>query len=121
MTSVFYPLLDYITAVSNAVNAVVTFAEDHDFTPGEYVSFRSSTPYKMIEINNLRGLVLSVTADTITTDINSTNFTPFVDAGSFEAVPAVAYPAGSGVIPSSNPSTVNLIDRFDNVPDTEIQ
>ena len=58
-----------ITGITNAVNAVATFAS-HSFATGDHVHFSGVTG--MTEINGLRGEVLSTTATTITTDIDST-------------------------------------------------
>lgn len=118
MTATFFPLLFYITDVTKELNAMFTFSEDHDFTPGEYVSFRSSSLYGMVEINNKRALVLSTTDDTITTDLDSSNFSTFIpQSANLVQIPAVAVPAGSGILPASYPATVSLIDRFDHIPD----
>lgn len=116
--STFVPYLVEINAISNAQNAVVGFIENHAFSVGENVSFRTSKPYGMVEINNLIGLVLAITSNTITVNIDTSFFTPFVypPIGTVTYV-AVAVPSSSGIIPGSNPSTVNLEDAFDNQPD----
>lgn len=80
-TNQFIPKYRLINAITNSQYAVVTFTEAHDFVQSEYISFRVSTAYGMIEINNLRGKVLDFDTYTITTDIDSTNFTPFVFPG----------------------------------------
>ena len=116
--SFFYPVLRYITAVTQGQTTVVTLDQNHDFTIGELISFRVSPPFGMVELNNLVGLVLSFTPNTITVNINSLNWTAFVNAGTFVQTPAVAVPAGSGVIPGAIPPQTNLFDAFDNVPTT---
>jgi len=73
----FYPALSYISSITNAQNAVIGFPFDHDFTVGEIVSFRVSPPYGMFEINNQQSVVIDKTLTTITTRINSTDYTPF--------------------------------------------
>lgn len=111
-----YPKLVYISDITNAKNAVATFTADSDFTDGEYVSFRVTKDFGMSEINNKRGKVLSHTSDTITVDIDTTDFTPFNYSliNTEGTTPPNCVPSGSGIIPSSNPSTVNLADSFDN-------
>lgn len=116
----FTPFLEYISAIVQGQTTALTFTEDHRFSVGEYVSFRVSKNYGMIQLNNQRGLVLAITSDTITVDIDSSNYTPYIypaDNPDKIVFPAVAVPAGSGIIPNSNPRTVNLQDCFDNVPD----
>ena len=111
-----YPVWEYITAISQGQTTTVTTAQDHDFTIGEIVSFRVSQPYGMVEINNLQGLVLSTTHNTITVGINSLNWTSFVNAGIYTHYPAVVVPSSSGIVPQSFPIQTNLSDAFDIIP-----
>jgi hypothetical protein len=115
--SIFTPYLSLITGISNGQQPTVTFLDDHQFTVGEYISFRVSQPYGMTQINNLKALVESTTPTTLTIDLDTTFFQPFVypPVGTV-TYPAMAVPAGSGIIPSSNPATITLADVFDNVP-----
>jgi hypothetical protein len=73
----FYPASRLIASITNAQNAVVGFFENHDFTIGEIVSFRVSPPFGMSEMNNQQSVVIAVTPTTITTNIDSLNYTPF--------------------------------------------
>jgi hypothetical protein len=104
-----------IIGITNAQNAVVDFGTAHPYTAGEFLSFRVSKPYGMIEINNLQGRVLAITSTTVTMEIDTLSFTPFVypPVGVVE-VPAQVVPAGSGIIPGQYTPTVNLEDAFDN-------
>lgn len=113
MTSTVYPSWKYITAITNAQYAVITTDGNHDFTDGEYVSMRVSAPYGMVEMNYKRAYILSHTSNTITTDIDSTNFNTFLYPVSGDNTPPVVVPSASGVIPGSYPSTMNLQDAFD--------
>ena len=116
MTGNFYPSFSFITGITNEKNAVVTFLEDHEFTDGEYISFRVGKDYGMFEISNRRGKVLSKTSDTVTVDIDTTTWTSFVYQDPIVATPPVAVPAGSGVLPGEYVATVSLIDSFDDRP-----
>ena len=111
----YTPYLRDIIDISNAQNAVVEFGTAHPYTAGEIVSFRVSKPYGMTEINNLQARVLSGGATNITVEVDTSNFTSFVypPVGTVE-IPAQTVPVGSGIIPSSNPATMNLEDVFDN-------
>lgn len=115
--SVFTPFLTNITGITNAQNAVVTTVEDSPYSVGELISFRVSRPYGMTEINNLSGRVLNVSTNTFTVEIDTLGFTAFVfpPVGTV-IVPAVAVPAGSGIVPESPIPMTNLADVFDNVP-----
>ena len=127
--SKMYPRYKYIANITQAAQAVVSFTAKNDFTPGEIVSFRVSSAFGMLEINNKRARVLSVTnsatVSSITLDLDTTGYTAFVFPTSAVAAagvsPAVAVPSASGVIPLSGsasspqvPEGTNLLDAFDN-------
>lgn len=111
----YTPYIKDIIGISNSQQAVIDFGTAHPYTPGEFVSFRVSEPYGMTEMNNLRGRVLLTSSTSITVDIDTLNFNPFVyPPVRTVVVPAQTVPAGSGIIPDSVPPTVNLEDEFDN-------
>ena len=113
----FYPALSYITGITNSQNAVVTFSTNHDFTDGEYISFRVDQQAGMYEINNRRGRVLSHDDTTLTVDIDTTTWNAFINNSPItEGSPPLAVPAGSGILPDVYPATVSLIDSFDDRP-----
>lgn len=112
------PAWRYVSNITQASQAVVTFTEDHTYTVGEILSFRVSPPYGMIQMNNLQGRVLSVTDTTVTMEINSRDFFAFVNAGLNKQYPAVCVPVGSGIVPNSAIPMTNLEDVFDNPPPT---
>lgn len=121
----FYPRWRYIVplsgnvGISQAAQCVVSFSVAHDFSVGEYVSFRVPAQFGMSEINNQKGIVQSVTTYTITVDIDTSGYTAF----SFPASgitssdpfsPAIVVPAGSGPTPNGNPPGVSVQAAFDN-------
>lgn len=112
----FYPEYRQINAITNAVQAVVTFTEDHEFTPGEIVSFRVGKAFGMDEINNLRAKVLTTTNDTITINIDTTTWTPFTTAllNTAGTSPPICVPSSSSVVPFEENPSVNIQDAFDN-------
>lgn len=118
MPANFYPRYSFIESITNALQAVVTFTEDHDFTPGEIVSFRVGRAFGMDEINNKRAKVLYTTDDTITVDIDTSTWTPFSVANLDEpgTSPPVCVPSSSSVIPFEENPRVNIEDAFDNRP-----
>jgi len=117
MSSTYTPYIMDISDISKAKQAVVSYDTDHPYTLGEIVSFRVSKPYGMVEMNNKQSRVVDLTSDTITTEIDSTNFRTFVLPPEEDIVyPALTVPAGSGIIPGLYTPTVNLEDAFDNRP-----
>lgn len=107
----FVPNLQYITNITQSAPAVVTFADNHNFTVAEWISFRIPPPNGMIQLNNQKAQILSITPTTVTIAVDSTNFYPFIYVQDPQ-VPCVAVPAGSGVIQGT--TTVTLDDAFDN-------
>lgn len=116
MNNIYTPFIMNITGISNAQYAVVSFAADHPFSLGEIISFRVSAPYAMTEMNNLQSRIIDLTDTTITTEIDSSNFTAFVypPVGTV-IVPAQAVPSSSGIVPNSFPVMTNLMDAFDHI------
>lgn len=129
--SAFIPYLSYITGITNANPAVVTFSAQHSFTVGELIALRVSKQYGMVEANNKVAKVLDYDTLTVTLDLDTLQYTPFIYPVSLdlqrETTPPHAVPAGSGVIPkdvafsgiyNSQPFGTTLIDLFDNRPTT---
>lgn len=133
--SLFYPRAKQTMFVTNGVQATVFFASQNDFTPGELLDFSTPVPFGMIQLNSLTGLsggaarVLTVTnsatVSSVTLDLNSAGYTPFVypASGVFTSGPSPAFtvPAGAGVVPFNGMATVpasppgtNLAAAFDN-------
>ncbi len=112
----FYPRYAEIESITNALNALVTFTEDHDFTPGEIVSFRVGKPFVMFQINNKRARVLSITEDTITIELDTSTWGIFSLDNLNEpgTSPPVCIPSSSSVIPFEQNPSVNIEDAFDN-------
>lgn len=76
----FYPRNRSITAITLAAQAVITMSVSHNFSVGQKVSIRVPPIFGMEQIGG-RGTVATVVATTdgtITVDIDSTAFTPFV-------------------------------------------
>lgn len=109
----FIPNLQYITNITQAAAAIVTFAGDHNFTLWEWISFRIPPANGMIQLNNQKALIISLTPTTVTIAIDSLNFYPFIYVQDPQ-VPCVAVPAGSGIV--QNMATTTLEDAFDNQP-----
>ena len=109
----FIPNLQYITNITQAAPAVVTFSADHNFTVGEWISFRIPPPNGMIQLNNQKARIISLTPTTVTIAVDSLHFYPFIYVQDPQ-IPCVAVPAGSGIPPGT--AMVTLEDAFDNRP-----
>ncbi len=110
---IMVPGFSYINAITFGQSTTIGFTEAHDFVVGEYVSFRVTQPYGTVQLNNQRGLILSLTDDSITVNIDSLYYTPFIYPVSGYNTPPVCVPVASGVIPGT--ATVILDDAFDNL------
>lgn len=109
----FIPNLRHISNITQARQAIVTFTEDTNFTLGEWVSFRVPPANGMIQLNNQKALIIALTPNTITINVDTLGFFPFI-SGTDPQIPCVAVPAGSGIPPGT--ATVTLEDAFDNRP-----
>ena len=115
--SQFYPRMREISDITRAPTAVVTFTDDHDFSDSEVVSLRVSRPYGMVEMNQKSSKVMSHTSDSVTLDIDSSNFTAFSIPGDLTGTtPPCCVPSSSGVDLSLYSPTMILEDAFDNRP-----
>lgn len=126
----FYPRWNYIANITQANQAVISFTQSNDFTPGEIISLRIGSQYGMLQANNRHARVLSVTntatVSSVTTDLNTSGFTAFAFPTSANAFavgtsPAMVVPSASGVVPFNGSATepqsppgTNLLDSFDN-------
>lgn len=109
----FIPNLQYIAGITQSMQAVVTFTEDHNFFLWEWISFRVPASNGMIQLNNQKGKIVSLTPDTVIIDVNTLQFFPFI-ANSDPQIPCIAVGAGSGIVPYF--ATTTLEDAFDNRP-----
>ena len=120
----FTPYFCLISGITNGQQPTVTFTSMHPYVAGEYISFRVSQPFGMVQINNLKARVLTVpTPTSVTINLDTSNFTPFIYPVTTTFFPPMAVPAGSGIQPNpsnvttyTSPSTVILEDAFDQVP-----
>lgn len=67
-----------ILSISQAYPMIVTTVNDHDYVPGMNVTFLIPTQFGMVQLNDQNIQVISVTNNTLTCNVDSSNFTPFV-------------------------------------------
>lgn len=123
-----YPRNALIAGITQAAQGVVYFTGKNDYTPGEILSFRVPSAFGMVELNNKRARVLSVTnsatVSSVTLDLDTSGYSAFSFPTSAVAAagvsPAMAVPSSSGVVPDSGnanvpaiPEGTNLQDAFD--------
>ena len=109
----FIPNLQYITNITQANPAVVTFLDSTNFTAAEWIGFRIPPANGMIQLNNQKAQIISISGTQVTIAVDTTNFYPFISVEDPQ-IPCVAVPAGSGKIQGT--TTVTLEDAFDNRP-----
>jgi hypothetical protein len=109
----FIPNLQYISNITQDQQPVVTFTTNHNFTLWEWISFRIPPANGMIQLNNQKAVVIALTPDTVTIDVDTLNFYPFIYTQDPQ-IPCVAVPAGSAKIEGQAATT--LEDAFDNEP-----
>jgi hypothetical protein len=129
----FYPRWRYITSITRATQAVVTFSVNNDYTPGENIRLNIPVQFgsgAWTSINGRLARVLSVTnsatASSVTLDLDTSGITsafafPTSAVAAAGVSPAVAVPSSSGVVPAAGSATTpqeppgtNLQDAFDN-------
>lgn len=92
----YYPRRLFITAITQATQAVVTLSVTHNLTVGQRIVFgQIPSMYGMTQISGLRGLITAIntTNNTVTVDIDSSAFTAF-------AFPLTAVAATPHTLPS---------------------
>jgi hypothetical protein len=111
----FIPNIQYISNITRAQQAVITFTTATNFTVGEWIGFRIPPTNGMIQLNNQQALIIALdpTNTIATLAVDTTGFYPFISA-SDPQFPCIAVPVASGIIPGTN--TVTLEDAFDNEP-----
>jgi hypothetical protein len=106
----FYPSRRYITAITQAAQAVVTVSVNHQYVVGQLVRFSVPAAFGMVQMDQLVGEITAVTAGTFTVNIDSSAFTAFAFPLN-AAVPfsqAVVVPLGEGT--DSSIANPNLLD-----------
>lgn len=66
-----------IESITNSFPMVVTTVDDHGYVAGMMVRFFIPIQFGMVELNTLNAQVLEITDDTLTINLDSTNFSVF--------------------------------------------
>lgn len=97
--AMYYPRRLFITKVTQATQAVVTFSVTHNLTVGQRLVFGNiPAMYGMTQLSGLRGLIVAIntTTNSVTVDIDTSAFTAF-------AFPVTATAATAHTQPSAVP------------------
>lgn len=112
----YYPVNRFITSISLATSAVIVLSVTHGFTVGQKVRIIVPAAYGMPEMNNQLVTITAIntTTNSITVDIDSTNFTAFVFPTSAIAALGVNFaqvvPVGEAAVNSTAQPYGNLLD-----------
>ncbi len=66
-----------IDSITNAFPMVVTTHQDHKYRAGVRVRFQIPNQFGMVQLNDIESQVIAVTNNTLTVNVDSSNFTPF--------------------------------------------
>jgi len=89
----YSPYRRWITNITAAAAAVISVTVAHDYVVGDYITVHNpDANFGMPEIDGVTGLITAVTANTITTDINSAAFTAFAYPTSAIAAAGCSFP-----------------------------
>ncbi len=128
-----YPRRRFMANITRVAQAVVSFTEENDFTPGEYIRLHIPTQFgagAWTTIDNQQARVLSVTnsatVSSITLDLDTSGIAsafsfPTSAVAAAGVSPALVDPSSSGVVPDAGSATIpqeppgtNLRAAFDN-------
>lgn len=87
-----------IDSVSQSFPAVITTTTNHGYTAGIRVRFNIPGIFGMVQLNDVESQVLSVTNNSLTVNVDSSNFTPFAYPSPLPEAytPPVVVPDASG-------------------------
>lgn len=112
----YYPKRRFITKITQASSAVITMSVTHGFTVGQLVRIYVPAAFGMVEMNGQLGQITAIdtTNNTITVNINSTNFTAFAFPTSATAAAGVTFaqvvPVGEAASGSGPGSVSTFLD-----------
>lgn len=70
-------LVQTIASITNAIPAVVTTNNNHNYVAGMLVTFLIPSQFGMVQLNNVIAQVIAVTTNTLTINVNTTSFPVF--------------------------------------------
>lgn len=114
----YEPQTRFITAISQAAQAVVKMSVVHNYAVSQKVTLQVPAAFGMVEANGITVTVLSVDTvnNTITTDLNTTSFTPFVFplTSAYPFSPALVVPSGENTAVALADSVSDILAAWRN-------
>lgn len=106
-----------IASLTQANPGIVTTVSNHGYVPGMNVTFLVPTQFGMVQLNGLNVQVLFVTNNTLTINLNTTNFTPFAYPSPLPSAytPPSVIPNSSGSYLPPQPLPYGNQDSFEGV------
>jgi len=108
-----------ITGMTQSMPLVITYSVPSTgvftYIPGQLVRLTVPRTWGMYQANGLTGMIIALGTNTMTLNIDSTNFDPFVVATSSVETPASLAPAGSKNLQFSNTSMDVPFQSFNNI------
>lgn len=106
-----------IASITQANPMVITTIKTHNYVAGVQITFSIPSIFGMQQLNNLQAQVISVTANTLTCNLDSSNFTPFAYPVSLPNAytPPVLIPNSSGPYLPPQPLPYGNQDSFEGV------
>jgi hypothetical protein len=89
------------------------FSENHGYANGQILSFRIPSEFGAKQFNGKQARIISHSDTTVTLDLESTNFDPFVFPAVSEQPDPFSVPVASGILQSSPVPQTNLECSFD--------
>lgn len=75
---IYVPIKQQIASITKAFPMVVTTSQPHGYRAGQNVAFIIPLIFGMQQLNHITADIISVTSNTFTTDVDSSNFFVFV-------------------------------------------
>jgi len=106
-----------IESITNSFPMVVTTVDNHGYVAGMMVAFLIPVQFGMVDLNKLNAQVLSITDDTLTINLDSTNFSVFSYPSPLPSAytPPSVIPNGSGPYLPPPPLPYGNQDSFEGV------
>jgi len=106
-----------IQSISNSFPAIITTVFHHNYPAGLRVRFNIPSIFGMIQLNTLEVQVLAITNNTLTVNVDSSNFAPFAYPSPLPEAytPPVVIPDASGAYLPPLPLLYGNQDSFEGV------
>ncbi len=111
-----------IASITNTFPMIITTINNHGYIAGIIIGFLIPSAFGMQQLNNITGQVTQLTSNTLTINIDASNFTPFAYPSPlpFTYTPPTIFPVSSGPYLSFQPLNYGNQDSFEGVIGTNI-